>query len=65
MDKILKVNPRLAMFTALELSQEIINSPAQHVLRAFLGPDYSKPILVSADGRSLIFRFRKSIGDVP
>lgn len=46
------------MFTALQLTQGIINSPSQHLLRVFLGPDYTKSILVSADGRSLIFRFQ-------
>lgn len=57
MDRILNVNPRLAMFTALQLTQEIINSPSQHLLRVFLGPDYSKPVLINSDGRSLVFRF--------
>lgn len=56
-ETILKVNPRAAMFTAVKISQDLLDSPAQHLLRILLGPDYSKPIELSPDKKALSFRF--------
>lgn len=50
------------MFSALELTREVIDSPSLHLLRILLGPDYNKPIEVkdtagTSDRGMIFFRF--------
>lgn len=45
------------MFTAVQISEDLLASPAQHLLRILLGPDYWKPIEISQDKKALSFRF--------